>query len=172
MDVLARQRIEQRGVEQGAEAAPGRGGIEVDGGLDRRVVRPLFAERAAPGVPEEIGSLLDDKESMSGSRGVIGVPPASLLGLPHLDVEGDRGVDDVVVVDRRQAGEVARLGGSDPEIGHAGCSWWRASRYRCRLTRYTRTVSNFLASGIVPAFSQVNSRTSSTAARAAKGRLA
>src|SRR5262249_22846088 len=172
MHVLARQRIEQPGVQQSAEAAPGRRGVEVDGGLDGRVIRPLLAERPTPGVPEDLASLLDDEESMSGSGGVIDVPPAPLLRLPHLDVEGDRGVDDVVVVDRRQAREVARLGGSNPEIGHAGCSWWRASHYRCRLTRYTRTVSNFLASGIVPAFSQVNSRTSSTAARAAKGRLA
>src|SRR5262249_40286510 len=53
-----------------------------------------------------------------GPGGWALAPASGFLRRPRLDVEGDGGVRHVVVVDPRQAREVARLGRTNPGVGH------------------------------------------------------
>src|SRR4029077_1369865 len=113
MQILAAQGGEERGVETRADALPDRVGRAVDRRLDRGVVGGLGAELVRARVCNDGTALLGDEQSVAPRRTELREPRPTCLDRERLEIEGDRRVDDVVVVDRGDRREIARRGRSD-----------------------------------------------------------
>src|SRR4029434_7475235 len=74
--------------------------------------------RPGPGVPEYAPAFLGAHEPVPRTGGVCFVPACPLVGGHRVDVEGDRAVDDVVVVDGSEPLEIGWTGGANVD-GHA-----------------------------------------------------
>src|SRR5204863_7818366 len=91
-------------------------GAAVDARLDGGVVGRLRPEAAGRGVADDVSFVFRDEQAMASGCRVIVEPLAALLRHERDDVERDRRVDDVVVVDVGEGGEVGVHRG--PDCGH------------------------------------------------------
>jgi hypothetical protein len=81
------------------------------------------------GEPRDGAVALGDEQAMTPARPELVEPPSTALHGPRLDVERDRGLADVVVVDVVDGGEICCGGGTD-EVRHAARFYIAAGQAR------------------------------------------
>src|SRR5579863_5110612 len=98
-DVLARDRFEQRRIKAAADSLADCVRTAIDRGLDGRLVRSLGPKARGAGVTHDCAFLLRDEQAISSGQRELFEPWCAALDCVRLDVESDRRVDDVMVVD-------------------------------------------------------------------------
>ncbi len=119
VDVLLLERAEQRGVERRAAPTSHRVGTTVDAGLDRRAIGRFGTPPAAARISHTATPAVGRHEQPMSTRRAVLVEPRPPLGRgERLEVERDRGVDDVMVVNLGQRLEVVERGRPDRVVRH------------------------------------------------------
>jgi hypothetical protein len=120
VDVFAGERFEERCVEAGADTSSEGVVTAVDCRFDAGEVGGFVAKARGACVPHHSGVFLGDQEAVSSSGCELVKPCDARFDGVRREIECDRGVDDVVVVDFGEARKVVAMGWSDADTVHGG----------------------------------------------------
>src|SRR5690349_22050653 len=119
IDVLIGECVKERLVELCTDAVPCRLRIAGDTCFDSSVVSCLGAMASRGGVTQNAqAGLLSDKQPVALAGSVLVKPCQALLGGERLHVEGDMGVEHIVVVDVGEPRQVAQQRITNGRIRH------------------------------------------------------
>src|ERR1019366_4241961 len=118
MNVLVLQRVEQDAIQHRTDSPPLLVVRAVNGRLDAGVVRRLVAKRSRTRIADDPAVVFRDEHAIPFRTGMLIEPSRALVRREWFQVEGDGRVDDVVVVNFRQARQVIAVCRSNLYLRH------------------------------------------------------